>query len=76
MKRDKDRLSITHNIGAWLKYCKNDKSETAIQKIYMNVQTRQWMIAQMVERLLCTRLTRVQIPTPAPYEIICKCNPY
>ena len=26
----------------------------------------QWMIAQMVERLLCTR---VQIPAPAPYEI-------
>ena len=29
----------------------------------------QWMIAQMVERLLCTRRTRVQIPAPAPYEI-------
>ena len=29
----------------------------------------QWMIAQMVEGLLCTRLTRVQIPAPAPYEI-------
>ena len=30
---------------------------------------RQWMIAQMVERLLCTQRTRVQIPAPAPYEI-------
>ena len=29
----------------------------------------QWMIAQMVERLLCTRRTQVQIPAPAPYEI-------
>ena len=27
----------------------------------------QWMIAQMVEWLLCTRRTRVQIPAPAPY---------
>ena len=29
----------------------------------------QWMIAQMVERLLCTWRTQVQIPAPAPYEI-------
>ena len=29
----------------------------------------QWMIAQMVEQLLCTRRTCVQIPAPAPYEI-------
>ena len=29
----------------------------------------QWMIAQMVKRLLCTRRTRFQIPAPAPYEI-------
>ena len=30
---------------------------------------RQWMIAQMVEQLLCTQRTQVQIPAPAPYEI-------
>ena len=29
----------------------------------------QGLMAQMVERLLCTRRTRVQIPAPAPYEI-------
>ena len=29
----------------------------------------QWMIAQMVELLLCTLRTQVQIPAPAPYEI-------
>ena len=32
----------------------------------------QWMIAQMVERLLCTRRTQVQIPAQAPYEITFK----
>ena len=31
-----------------------------------NKHQRQWMIAQMVERLLCCL---VQIPAPAPYEI-------
>jgi hypothetical protein len=29
----------------------------------------QRLMAQMVERLLCTRRTRFQIPAPAPYEI-------
>ena len=31
--------------------------------------SRQWMIAQMAELLLCTRRTRVLIPALAPYEI-------
>ena len=31
--------------------------------------SRQWMIAQTAERLLCTRRTWVQIPALTPYEI-------
>ena len=34
-----------------------------------NLSTCQWMLAQMIEQLLYTRQTRVQIPAPAPYEI-------
>ena len=34
-----------------------------------HLNASQWMIAQMAERLLCTRQTRVQIPAPAAYEI-------
>ena len=41
-------------------------------KVSQNIElfySCQWMIAQMVERLFCTRQTRVQIPAPASYEI-------
>ena len=34
-----------------------------------DIYASHWMIAQMVERLLCTQRTQVQIPAPAPYEI-------
>ena len=36
---------------------------------YLLTINSHWMIAQMLERLLCTRRTRVQIPALAPYEI-------
>ena len=50
-----------------LQLVKLKKDTTRIN--YLKNSDSQWMIAQMVERLLCIRQTRFQIPAPAPYEI-------
>ena len=41
---------------------------TVCQKCECHTHT-QWTKTQIAERLLCTRRTRVQIPSLAPYEI-------
>ena len=54
------------NQYVWKLFKKNQEDPGQDFKV---CQFSQWMIAQMVERLLCTRRTRVQIPAPALYEI-------
>ena len=49
--------------------CASTQKLVEIYNTHKQVLSSQWMIAQIVERLLCSRQTRVQIPALAPYEI-------
>ena len=52
------------------------QNKTLRLAVFFKYPPCQWMIAQMIERLLCTRRTRVQIPLRLRMRSLCKCNPY